>query len=202
MYYDNPENFILLLVSYSADINARDCRGISVLDLAIQSDHVKSVAFLLEQGVLLDRLGSNNITGLSVAIIYNSYSVLKLLMDRGADSSVVLREQKTLLHLAAAYANSKMLDILIGYGLDVDRDAKDVTGYTAEDIFARRSDKDAALIVSFEGLLESLGSGSIIFGKMDPNDVTIMPDLLQMKYEDSLTSKEFFDADKAFLSQA
>ncbi|MCJ1311186.1 hypothetical protein MMC25_004857 [Agyrium rufum] len=194
IYHDDPKNFILPLVNYGADINARDCRGISVLDLAIQSDHVNSVAFLLDQGVLLDRLGGDNITGLSVTIIYNSWNVLKLLMDRSADSSVVSKEQKTLLHLAAAYADSRTLDRLITYGLDVDREAKDSAGLTAEDIFARRSDKDGALIISFEGLLESLGSGSIVFGALDPKGLTIITDIFQPTPNDSPTSEGYFDA--------
>ena len=201
MYHDDPKNFISPLVGYGADVNARDCRGISVLDLAIQSDHEKSVSYLLDQGVLLDRLGSDNITGLSVAIIYNSHRVLKLLMDRGADSSVLSKEQKTVLHLAAAYADSKTLDTLTIYGLDVERDALDSAGDTAEDIFDRRSDKDEALSFSFERLLESLGSGSIVYGELDPNDVAVMTDLLT-KHEESPTSDEFFDAKEVFSTHA
>jgi ankyrin repeat protein len=202
MYHDGPLNFIASLVSYSADMEARDYRGISILDPAIQSDHVKSVAYLLNQGVLLDRLGSDNITGLSVAIIYNSYSVLKLLTDRGADSSIVSKEQKTLPQLAAAYAGCETLSLLTGYGLDVDRDGKDLAGHTAEDVFTKRNDKGEALILRSEALFDSLGTSSIIFADVDPKGLTVMAELLQVQHEESPTSEECFDAAEAFSAQA
>ena len=198
LYKDDPENFIAPMVEHGADIYACDGRDISILDAAIQSDHANNVAFLLEMGVPLNRPSQHLITGLPAAIINDSHRVLRLLMEHGADTSVVSKEQKTLLHLAAGYADSKTMEILTEYGLNVAKEAKDASGYTAEEIFAKREDKDAAMIDVFGRLVGNLVSGAVVFADIDEKDVTVIDLSFEHKIEvDSDTEGEqFFDVEE------
>ena len=179
-YHDDPENFIRPLIENDppADVNACERRGISVIDGAVLTDHVRNVAYLLEVGAILDRPDQDKLTGVYAAVVYNSHKVLKLLMERGADVSTVSKDDKTLLHLASANADCETLDILTAYGLDIDREAQDSSGYTAEEIFANREDKDNALMESFDRFLESLGSGSIVFAEIEEKEAIMNRDML------------------------
>jgi uncharacterized protein len=194
IYKDDPKNFIAPLLEYGADVNACDVKGISILDAAIQSDHANSVAFLLEVGVTLDKRSEDHVPGLSAAVIHNSHKVLKLLMERGADSSIVSTGNKTLLHQAAAYADNETLEILTEYSLDIGRDTKDSSGLTAKEVFDRRDDKEIIMIKTFEHLLENLGSQSIIFGYLDEKDVTAMGGRPQLQDMEEPVDDMFFDA--------
>ena len=179
-YHDDPENFIrpLIEIDPPADVNACERRGISVIDGAVLTDHVRNVAYLLEVGAILDRPDQDKLTGVYAAVVYNSHKVLKFLMERGADTSTLTKDDQTLLHLAAANADCETLDILTAYGLDLDREAQDSSGYTAEEIFANREDKDNALMESFDRFLESLGSGSIVFAEIEEKEAIMNREML------------------------
>lgn len=76
--------------------------------------------------------------------------------------------------MGAANADIETLDILTEYELVIDRESKDMSGFTTEKKLAKRDEKDDALLESFARLLESLGSGSIEFEKVDEKEMATM----------------------------
>lgn len=90
-HHDDPENFMRPLIEHDppADVNACERRGISVINGAVLTDHVRNVEHLLEAGAILDKPDQVKLTGVCAAVVYICHKVLKLLMERGADASTV-----------------------------------------------------------------------------------------------------------------
>ena len=119
-------------------------------------------------------------------------------MERGADASTVSKDDKTLLHMAAANADCETLDLLTAYGLGIDREAQESSGHTAEETFANREDKDIALIESFDCFHESLGSGSIVSAEIEEKEAIINTEMLGGRNYDS-PFEDYVDATEDWL---
>lgn len=196
-HHDEPEEYLAPLVSYGADVNACDRQGATILDGAILTDHVDNAAFLMEAGAIIDSQNGSKTVGVYAAVMCNSHRVLRLLLNSGADAGGTSKDQKTLLHLAAANGDCETFDTLAAYGLDIDREARDSSGETAEEIFDKREGKEQDLIDGFERLLESLGSGSVVFGDLDGKELKMRKELLEVRHSDSSSpTDDYIDAEE------
>lgn len=77
------------LVDKGADLTATDSSGYSVLHWASMKDDTHWVTKALEAGVGIDQLTGGKETALMFACKYQSMEVFRLLMDRGADATIV-----------------------------------------------------------------------------------------------------------------
>lgn len=95
-------DLFLLLVSAGAEMKSCLAAGVSCLHLAAQSNNVKTVHYLLSQGVLpVDWLDNNGCTPLHWACLEGSYEVVKyLLAEKANANAVTLEARSTPLHIA------------------------------------------------------------------------------------------------------
>ena len=134
------EEILCLLANYGSDINAPDLHGQPPLILAIQFGKLAIAEQLMEMGAkvnIRDQWGCN---ALSYAVQRNRHSVIRKLIQRGADHTIQLDEHGTFLHLAATYADLDTVRILIDAKLatrDINQTRKD--GLTALDVAKRRA---------------------------------------------------------------
>lgn len=94
------------LVDMGADLTATDSSGYTVLHWAAMKDDTHWATKALEAGVGINQLTSGKQTALMFACKYQSMEVFQLLMDRGADATIVEPVQS---HTALSYAR-ELLD--------------------------------------------------------------------------------------------
>ena len=108
----DDEQFLNLLVRHAADVDALDIRDESPLVLAILFKKAKVAERLILSGASLSIQAKSSHNALSAAVYGNVHSVILLLVQRGMDHTAEIEGEGTLLHIAAAYADLKTLQIL------------------------------------------------------------------------------------------
>jgi len=77
---------LMLLIQSGADIFDFDDEGVSVFDIAITYDNDAMVAYLLEQGIDVNKTTrKSGFTALMAAACYGRVSIAKMLLEKGAD---------------------------------------------------------------------------------------------------------------------
>lgn len=114
-----------LLVQKGAECNSRDRHGYLQLHFALMNRCLNLVKFLLEHGAditaidIPDRKCTKR-TALHWAASNPHVNVIEFLMNQGFDIKCTDRYGRSLLYHAAAYNNSKVCELLLKHGLDVD----------------------------------------------------------------------------------
>jgi len=137
-----------LLVEDGADLNARNSHGLTILEDSLQSRDSEKVRFLLEAGADV-RIGAPVLW----AVLAGNVSVLKLLLDHGADPNAALDvdgefhfkgflQGTTPLMRAAADRPLEVLGLLLEFGADVS--ARDRAGRTAMDVAMLHGQRNTA----------------------------------------------------------
>ena len=98
---------------------------------AVKNNNVALVGELIKQGINVNELDVNKDAPLIIAA-YNGYTeIVKLLLESGADVSVVDPGMKaTALHAAAYAGNAEVAKLLIEHKIDIDKQGP-YNGYTA-----------------------------------------------------------------------
>ena len=96
-----------------ADINAKDSGGQTPLMFAVKGSHVETVKYLLENGADIDaRSTKRGFTALITAAAVGNESVVRLLLEHGADKNIAERTGDTALDRARQYEHPDIAELL------------------------------------------------------------------------------------------
>ena len=154
--HDEPQNFLMPLLSYGADVNARDHEGSSVLAFAVQAGHGYSAEYLLAYGADVNSPDEGGLTPLGLAIVYKKCKVIRTLLAYGANDTDVTEAGETLLHLCALHGDLKTLGVLAQQKVKVCDAALDAQGMRAMDYARLRSDEFAEAFGHFIEMMRTL----------------------------------------------
>ena len=155
------------LLRGGADVNAKKSNsgGYEECALHIASDfgYNDLVDCLLNHGAIIDlRTNVDSFTPLATAIWRNKPETVKLLLQRGADTSVLNAANRTILHISAAFSDHNTMQALTNAELSsVDHEALDSNGQTACQLFWSREDRSLELTKAFDQLLNSVRKMSV-----------------------------------------
>ncbi len=120
------------LLASGADPNAPDDRGNPPLLQAAWAGNTAVIASLLDHGANVNaRNGETGSTALLYAVLGGREAVVQLLLGKGARTNFKYRDDKTVLHFAAARASTQILEALVAARADLS--AVDERGNTALD---------------------------------------------------------------------
>ncbi|XP_067660137.1 putative ankyrin repeat protein RF_0381 [Haliotis asinina] len=143
-----------LLVEAKADLSLVNVHAETILHVACEGGNVEIIKFILKHDTV--DIGTLDINGRTSAIITASEgckNTLDVLMEAGADLSVVYNERNTVLHLACGGGNVEIVKDLLSH-IIVDIDSRDADGWTLllhavraveKDVFNLRVEKGAHL---------------------------------------------------------
>ena len=138
--HDEPQKFLVPLLSYGADVNACDHEGSSVLAFAVQAGHRYSAECLLAHGADVNSPDKGGFTPLGLAVVYKQCRLIGTLLAYGASDTDVTEAGETLLHLCALHGDLKTLGVLAQQRVRLWDAAPDTQGMTAMDYARLRSD--------------------------------------------------------------
>jgi hypothetical protein len=147
--------FIKLLLSYKAQIEARDTAGYTPLGFAVLVNQLESVKALADAGAAINiRVGGKELdtTPLHIAASKGYLDILKILLDHGADVNVVAgwNRQWTPLQAAAYNGQAEVAEVLLAKGADINaRHAE--TGWTPLHFAAQSNSPKVVRILAQHG---------------------------------------------------
>ena len=149
---------VKLLLEFDADIDAYSPEGQTALHAAVISQNVECADILLEAGASLEDVARNGGTPLTLAIIHNSHSVLKLFVDRRYEHvTTVLIKRPQVLAVIAEHADTETMSIIASsMPLKLSLDPGGDEFVTGREILRQRSGYDEKLGHAFEELLSSI----------------------------------------------
>ncbi len=121
------ENLAIIkyLVKNGADINVESPDSWSLLMLAAKLGDLNTIQYLIDQNVNIHAKDQNlGWNALSVAVYNNHLELVKLLVNKGLDISIVTKDNETLLHIAAMNDSVDTAKYLIKNGIDIERKTK------------------------------------------------------------------------------
>jgi hypothetical protein len=118
-------------------VEARDSKGRTPLHFATRTGKFEHAQLLLLYHAEVDSPDSAlGRTPLLIAIYWNHYSIIKLLLDCGAQTNVVDNNGLTVLHYAAKFGDADTLSILSSVSFNgISPEARDAEGLTPSDTF-------------------------------------------------------------------
>lgn len=107
----------LYLLSRGSDILKKDVRGISPLSKAIQYGKNEYVSILYDKYLESGNSIQIHEKPLHVAIVFNQYKIIELLLQKGLNINVVNEQNETALHLAITHGTSEaVIKLLVENG--------------------------------------------------------------------------------------
>ncbi len=129
---DGDMDKITLLLKNGADVDFRDSKGQTPLEVAILARNTSLIQFLLDSGADVNSRDCQGATALIVACFRSSLDVVELLLDNGAaiDAGDSALGRNALIR-ASSVGKTDLVRLLLEEGADAH--AKDSKGYTAFD---------------------------------------------------------------------
>lgn len=132
----------------------------SALMTAVKNNDVAGVRDLIKQGIDVNELDANNDAPLIIAAYKGYAEIVKLLLEAGADVTVVDPGMKaTALHAAAYAGRAEAAKLLIEYRIDIDKQGP-YNGYTALHDAVWQNNIDTAKIIIEAGADLTIQSNS------------------------------------------
>ena len=128
--YAHHTNILSLLLQYQVNINCRALDGDSPLLMALENQKPALATSLIHHGADIHMKENSGYNALSVAVLFNYHSVLRLLLERQADHHGNIKQHSSFLHLVAKAADRETLKILTNPG----------SGLATRDVQVKRSD--------------------------------------------------------------
>ena len=141
------------------DLEGKDIYGNSALRIAAGYNCTATAACLIEHGADLNSRDLFNEPALFSAVYENAHEVQRQLLVAGCDYTLRTSFGNTILHFAANESDLRTLAILTRARMaGVDVDAKNVEGFTAAELAARRTGTPTGFAPAFERLLASVAA--------------------------------------------
>lgn len=175
-----------MLLDVGADVNSLNGFIENPLMTAALANEARSADLLCRRGADIEHRCYYRFSPLLKALKVNAYDVIQILIRRGArtDNEIIPFSGKTLIHLAAAYADAETLQLLASANIStVDVEARDERGCTALDYLKMRPDMDVVLEDFRKLMWCAAGKGA--------SEENSLSDLIN---DEELESEEFFDA--------
>ncbi|KAN0127453.1 Ankyrin repeat-containing domain protein, partial [Lactarius tabidus] len=107
------------LLDRGYDVNDRNTRRETALDVASRFGELEVARLLIERGADVDARDRDGWTPLITALEYGQLDVARLLLDHSADVNVKTRYRNTALHHASFYGHIEIVRALLELGADV-----------------------------------------------------------------------------------
>ena len=133
-FYLEREKFEIcnLILNAGLDVNARTMQGVPLLCVAVRNDNHEMIETLLALGANVNAVSSDRgYSAVMDAVWRKDYEVTKLLLERGADLSIMSSDGQPILVLAVGNGNAKIVGLLLDAGADPD--VKDSMGMSARE---------------------------------------------------------------------
>ena len=133
-FYLEREKFEIcnLILNAGLDVNARTMQGVPLLCVATRADNREMIDTLLALGADVNAVSSDRgYSAVMDAVWRKNYDVTKLLLERGADLSIMSSDGQPILVLAVGNGNAKIVGLLLDAGADPD--VKDSMGMSARE---------------------------------------------------------------------
>ena len=145
------------LIKAGASVNANNNNFGTPLQVAAYYDAEAIGNFLLHAGANINHIDIDGDSALFSALYNGSQAMFKLLLSEGADYKIINKYGRNILHVAATFADIKMIQTLSQAGLQgVDTKAKDSKDRTSREFLDQRAEKSDGLVEAFELLLQSI----------------------------------------------
>lgn len=128
-------SIVKALIKGKININAKNKRGFTALEIATYYGYKDIVKLLINSGAVI-----NGTKALIIAVEKGYIDIVKMLVDKDADVNITGEFQKSALTLAVKYGNKHLTKILLEAGADVN--AQDKLGNTALIYAAANGNKD------------------------------------------------------------
>lgn len=113
---------IQLLVEEGADINVANSKsGKTLLWIACQNRHLKTVQFLLKSGGQVDKADNDGATPLLIASQEGHLEIVRLLLENGAKVDKATNDGVTPLKMASQNSHLEIVRLLVRKGAQVDK---------------------------------------------------------------------------------
>ena len=174
-------------------LEGKDYKGRSALQLACRNNKKAQVSLLLDYGANIDDVDTAlGRSSLHIAIYWNCHDIVRLLLRRGASTSVVDDNRMTILHYAAKFGDEMTLSIF---------ERVEITGLSPQ---CRDRDGRTALEI-FDDLRPTyLAEDADTFTRSRRQFQTMLARINEVRYTDSPTTSGmeiFFDAQSSQMTQ-
>lgn len=116
---------LMLLIESGADIFDFDNEGVSIFDMAITYNNIEMVAYLINQGVDINKTKRRSgFTALMAASCYGRVEIVKLLLEQGANQYATDSKGFSAVDFARKMNKKSVLELL-----DFDKDAPKNSSY-------------------------------------------------------------------------
>lgn len=121
VFYDNVD-IVKILIDAGVPVKTVNCSGENLLTIAAKNESLVVLELLLKVGGndinLYDKEGCNP---LYWAVFHDNVIMAQMLISAGSFINVIYNDERTLLTLAVGENSKKVLKLLIGYELDIDK---------------------------------------------------------------------------------
>lgn len=171
----NKDNIIWLetLEKLNPDLNIKDASGKTLLQYAIDDNNPELVKNLLEHGVSADLPQHNYLSELKA----DKAAITKLLLDKGADTSYMAPDGRTLLMIAVQNLNIVLAEHLLQNGVDMeirDKNGNIALFYIAEALKNNQEMKQDKLLSSLKLMAQKLQQFGVDINTQNGNGETVL----------------------------
>lgn len=157
--YHDDEEYLLPIIYVGADLDAKTTYDYTPLIFAICKGRVRAATCFLDHGADINLGGQYGQSPVQYAVEYNSHACLRLMLDRGADCTVLCEgPSPTVIHAAVQHGDLETVMLLLDASIGVfdtdDQEAESGAGLTIEQHVKKRMKEES--ILGFEEAVHAL----------------------------------------------
>ena len=155
--FSNDVQLVRCLRSVGAEIEERECRGLTPIFYTALNNHYRAARALSEYGANLDVADRNGDSFLHQSLFFSAKNVLRLLLDHGASLTPRNAAGRSILHYAALYGDLETLQILLSTDLGgLDPDVLDLDGSPPIQLALKRENISERFIEKLQELFNEI----------------------------------------------